>query len=73
MFGLESVALHAAETWTMSNTEVKRIEAVEMWLWRRMEKISWLGYVLRYDVLLCETYLREERLESEVEEERDYR
>ena len=26
-----SVALYAAETWTMSNTDVKRIEAFKIW------------------------------------------
>ena len=40
-----SIALYAAETWTMSNTDIKRIEAFEMWLWRKMEKISWRAKV----------------------------
>jgi len=37
-----SVALHAAETWTSTLTDRRRLEASEMWIWRRMEKISWL-------------------------------
>jgi hypothetical protein len=36
-----SVALYAAETWTLKKEEVRRLNALEMWLWRRMEKISW--------------------------------
>jgi hypothetical protein len=36
-----SVALYAAETWTLRKEEMRRINALEMWLWRRMEKISW--------------------------------
>jgi len=35
-----SVALYTAETWTISKTDIKSIEAFEMWLWRRTEKIS---------------------------------
>ena len=40
--------------WTMSNTEVKRIEALEMWLWRRMEleKINWTAKVSKSEVLI---------------------
>jgi len=35
-----SVALYAAEMWTLVQTDRKRLEACEMWIWRRMEKIS---------------------------------
>jgi len=36
-----SVALYGAETWTLRKEEMRRLNALEMWLWRRMEKISW--------------------------------
>ncbi|KAJ4440465.1 hypothetical protein ANN_08606 [Periplaneta americana] len=36
-----SVALYGAETWTLRRSEEKRIEAFEMWLWRRMEHVKW--------------------------------
>ena len=36
-----SVALYAAETWTLTQAERSRLEAVEMYIGRRMEKISW--------------------------------
>ena len=36
-----SVALYGCETWTLRKEEVRRLDALEMWLWRRMEKISW--------------------------------
>jgi uncharacterized membrane protein len=36
-----TVAAYAAECWTMMGTDRKRIEAFEMWTWRRMLKISW--------------------------------
>ena len=35
------MALYGSETWTMRKKEVERIQAFEMWIWRKMEKISW--------------------------------
>jgi len=32
---------YAAETWTYRKEDIQRLEAFEMWVWRRMEKISW--------------------------------
>ena len=46
-----SVALYAAETWAISRTDIKKTEAFEMWLWRRMEKISWTAQVSNSEVL----------------------
>ena len=40
-----SVALYAAETWTLTQTDRRRLEAFEMWIWKRVEKISWLDKV----------------------------
>jgi hypothetical protein len=36
-----SVALYGAETWTLRKEDERRLNALEMWLWRKMEKISW--------------------------------
>ncbi len=36
-----SVALYGAETWTLLREHVRRLEAFEMWIWRRMEGVSW--------------------------------
>src|SRR6218665_2142922 len=36
-----SVTPYGAEMWMMRKEDVKRIEAFEMWIWRRMERISW--------------------------------
>ena len=30
-----SVALYAAETWTLTQTDRRRLEAFEMWIWKR--------------------------------------
>ena len=36
-----SVALYGAETWTLRKEDIRKIEAFEMWIWRKMERISW--------------------------------
>jgi len=46
-----SVALYGAETWTLRRNEEKRLEAFEMWVWRRMERVKWTDKVRNVDVL----------------------
>ena len=46
-----SVALYGAETWTMTQADRERLEAFEMWIWRRMLKISWVDKVSNVEVL----------------------
>jgi len=46
-----SVTLYGAETWTMRKEDIRRLEAFEMWIWRRMEKISWTKHVTNEEVL----------------------
>ena len=36
-----SVLLYGCETWTVSKNLEKRLEAAEMWIWRRVLKIPW--------------------------------
>ena len=40
-----STEMEGSKTWTMSKEyvkeDVKRLEAFDMWIWRRMEEISW--------------------------------
>ena len=33
-----AVLLYGSETWAMKQEEIRRLEAVEMWIWRKMEK-----------------------------------
>src|SRR3989441_717291 len=35
------VVLYGCETWTSLQDEINRLEALEVWLWRGLEKISW--------------------------------
>ncbi|KAI5755057.1 hypothetical protein M8J77_013699 [Diaphorina citri] len=37
-----SILLYGCETWTMGKYERERLEAMEMWLWRRMTRTSWM-------------------------------
>ena len=34
------VVLYGCETWTLTKEEINRLEALEMWLWRKLEKIT---------------------------------
>lgn len=46
-----SVALYASETWTMTQQDKKRLEALEMWIWRKTENINWRDRVTNEEVL----------------------
>jgi len=37
-----SVLLYGCETWTIRKNEKDRLEAMEMWIWRKMNKTSWV-------------------------------
>src|SRR6478736_6417392 len=36
------VVLYGCETWTTRKEEINRLNAFEMWVWRRMGKVSWM-------------------------------
>ena len=48
---MEYRAVYGSETWTMRKGDIKRLEAFEMWIWRRMEKISWAEHITNEKVL----------------------
>ena len=37
-----SVALYGCESWTLRKEEERKIEVFEMWVWRRMLRVSWI-------------------------------
>uniref|UniRef100_A0A8D8RMY9 Craniofacial development protein 2 n=1 Tax=Cacopsylla melanoneura TaxID=428564 RepID=A0A8D8RMY9_9HEMI len=37
-----SILLYGCETWTMRQYDRDRLEAMEMWIWRRMTKTKWI-------------------------------
>ena len=46
-----SVMLYGCETWTMGRKDKDRINAFEMWVWRRLERVKWVDKVRNEEVL----------------------
>lgn len=46
-----NVTLYGAETWTINAADKRKLESIEMWIWRRMLKISWREHTRNDDVL----------------------
>ena len=46
-----STVLYAAETQTMRKVDIQRLESFEMWIWRRLMKISWTEHQSNQEVL----------------------
>ena len=36
------IVLYGAETWTMRKHERRKIDAFELWCWRRVLRVSWM-------------------------------
>src|SRR6218665_690306 len=43
--------LYRLETWTMRKVDIKRLEAFEMWIWHRMERICWMEHRTNEEIL----------------------
>ena len=56
------IFLYAAETWTLREMDKKKIDALEMWCWRKMLGISWTEF--RTNVSILEELGIKERLSS---------
>ena len=46
-----SRALYCAKTWTLRKVDRIYLESLEMWFWKRMEKIGWTDCVRNEEVL----------------------
>ena len=46
-----SVLLYGCETWTVSRSMEKRLEAAEMWIWRRVLNVPWTDRVRNERIL----------------------
>ena len=46
-----STLLYGCESWTLTQESRKRLEAMEMWCWRRMLKISWTERITNESIL----------------------
>ena len=51
--------MYGSETWSLKTENIRRIEVFEMWVWRRMEKVSWLERKTNDDVLIIVAEKRE--------------
>ena len=45
------VVLYDCDTWTLRGEEINRLEALEMWFWRKLEKIKWKDRISNDEVL----------------------
>lgn len=46
-----STLLYAAETWTLKTSTLNKLEAFEMWTYRRILKISWTSHTTNEEIL----------------------
>ena len=46
-----SVALYGSETWTLEKENIRRLEAFEIWIWRRMMKVLWTEHKTNEEIL----------------------
>jgi len=37
--------------WTLRKAYIKRLEAIEMWIWHRMERIGWMELRTNEEIL----------------------
>ena len=48
---ISSTLLYGAETWTLIKVTSDKLEALEMWLYRRMLRITWKEHKINGEVL----------------------
>ena len=58
------IVLYGSETWTMRKTERKKIDAFELWCWRRVMRVSWME--IKTNVWVLENVKPKWTLESRV-------
>ncbi|CAG9835487.1 unnamed protein product [Diabrotica balteata] len=70
-----SVLFYGVESWTLNEDICRKLEAVEMWLYRRMLKIPYSSLdilcEMNSDMLSFKTSCKEKYLENEVQEEEE--
>lgn len=48
---IRSVLPYGAETWALRKVDTRRLEAMGIWLWRKIESISWEDRITNKEVL----------------------
>ena len=47
-----SVVMHACENWTIKKAECRRIDASELWCWRRLLRVPWIARRSNQSILM---------------------
>ena len=47
------IVLYGAETWTMRKQERRKIDAFELWCWRRVLRVSWMERKTNISIIEC--------------------
>ena len=52
------VVMHGCESWTMKKSECRRIDAFELWCWRRLLRVPWAARRSNQSILkeICPEY-----------------
>ena len=45
------IALYGCESWTVKQEDRRRIEAIELWCWRKMLRVLWTAKMTNQEVL----------------------
>ena len=45
------VVMYVCESWTIKNAEHRRIDAFELWCWRRLLRIHWTARISKQSIL----------------------
>ena len=45
------VVMYGCESWTMKKTECQRIDAFELWCWRRLLRVPWTEWRFNQSIL----------------------
>ena len=45
------VVMYGCESWTIKKTELQRIDAFELWCWRRLSRVPWTARSLNQSIL----------------------
>ena len=45
------VVIYGCESWTMKKTECRRIDAFELWCWRRLLRVPWTARISNQAIL----------------------
>ena len=55
------VVMYGCENWTINKAECRRIDAFQLWYWRRLLRVPWTGRISNQSILknICPEYLLE--------------